>query len=83
VTGTVSKELLAITDDHANLGIDELRFSILRPVRGESNQMYDWRNHVPNYLRAIWIVLSIEAKLAAYLVAKQESDSEDWDSDLE
>lgn len=43
-----------------------------------TRRVHDWRNHAFG-LRDIWHSLSMEAKIAVYLVAEEAASNEEWD----
>ena len=42
-------------------------------------RVHDWRSHVPHDIRPLWMKLSEETRLALYIAAKEQADSEVWD----
>ena len=45
----------------------------------EGGRVHNWKTYIPDAIKENWDDLSTEAMLAAYLVAKQMADREEWD----
>ena len=52
--------------------------SILAPKWSDS-RIHNWHNHVPDHLADLWETLSDDARVAVYVLAKIQSDNEEWD----
>lgn len=77
--GSVEEKLLAIAAECANLTVSEVLECIKSPD-WSGPQMYNWRRHVQEPLQSLWLSLSAETRLALFVTATDEADSEDWDS---
>jgi len=61
---------------------DTVRYQALDvdgPEWGKAGKIHDWRNHVPDHIRAIWGTFSDEHKLALAAWADGLADQEEWD----
>jgi hypothetical protein len=53
--------------------------AILRPAWKKVRRTNDWRNYIPDAMRERWLRLSDDARVAAYILAEQIAEIEDWD----
>lgn len=55
---------------------------VLEPLENpqwrDARKVHDWRNHIPETMQSIWDRLSMEARIVAYIFAKQAADREEW-----
>jgi hypothetical protein len=52
----------------------------LRDVDWEgAGRVHDWRNYVPDEVRALWRGLASEARGVAHIIAQDAADAEEWD----
>ena len=65
-----AKSILA--DEVARRGIDA-------PNWDAAGRVHDWRNHVPDAVRAIWSTFSQAQRVALYCWAQDLAADEDWD----
>lgn len=63
------KELL---DKNKEIGLTE------NPDFDKCRKYYDWKNYIPDMLKKHWESLSYQARICAYLVAKNQADKENW-----
>lgn len=64
--------------------LEDLRFYVDADEANEpdfehARRVHDWRNYIPEHLRAMWPRLSEEARITAMLVAIPIADREEWD----
>lgn len=52
---------------------------LLYPKWGEAGKCHDWRNHVPEEVKAIWSTFTPAQLLALYAWADGLADSEVWE----
>lgn len=69
----MGKELQDILSNNREIGVMD------NPQFDKSRKCHDWRNYVPVNLRKAWKDLTYEARIACFIVAKKQADSEDWD----
>lgn len=51
----------------------------MHPDWGAASRVHDWRNHVTPAVRSRWLRLSAEARIVAYMAAKDAADAEEWE----
>jgi hypothetical protein len=44
-----------------------------------AGRVHDWRNHVPEEVRAMWPTLGREGRLGVYYMAQAAASAEEWD----
>ena len=49
------------------------------PQFNKARKMHDWRNYVPDDVRAIWKEMSVEARIMVYLTCERQANLEKWD----
>lgn len=49
------------------------------PQFDKAVKYYDWRNHVPGVIKEHWKVMSVEARVVAFLSANSHARAEKWD----
>lgn len=49
------------------------------PEFDKATRVHDWRNYVPEEIRAVWGQLSKETRAAVFLMADMQASSEEWD----
>lgn len=52
---------------------------ILCPSWSDLCKVYDWRNYIPEEMRERWLSRSLDARIAAYIMAEKIVSYEDWD----
>lgn len=52
---------------------------VRKPDWSRSGLTHDWRNHVPNEIRAIWYTFTEDQLAALYGWADKLADNEEWD----
>jgi hypothetical protein len=75
----IDERLLALAASQCHSSRDEILAEIDDPQWNDTSRMYDWRNHVHNTMRQIWSDLTVEARLAVYVVSERHAAEEDWD----
>jgi hypothetical protein len=53
--------------------------AILNPAWGKARRTHDWRNHVPDEVKAAWPLLTPDARVVAYVISCKLADREIWD----
>jgi hypothetical protein len=43
------------------------------------NAVHDWRNHVPDVIRAVWDQLNEVARASVFYMASEAANAEEWD----
>lgn len=54
---------------------------VKNPQFEKVGKVHDWRNYIPDCMIDVWDVLSLDAKIACFIMAAKEANSEDWDED--
>lgn len=49
------------------------------PEFDKATLVHDWRNYVPEEIRAVWGQLSKETRAAVFLMADRQASCEEWD----
>ena len=49
------------------------------PVWKDAGYIHDWRTHVPEDVKAIWLSFNVIQRVALYEWAKDLADSEEWE----
>jgi len=83
MTKHVSEKLLEMATESANLSPQEILTMVACPEWPQSPQMYDWRRHVLDELHGLWEGFSTETRLALFITANRDAESEDWEDQSE
>lgn len=59
--------------------VDRVVAILADPQFDAAGRVHDWRNHVPEIIRANWRSLCDQARVVAYVIAVQAADAEEWD----
>lgn len=54
-------------------------FAIAYPDWDERGRVHNWKTYIPEDVRASWDALGYMGRWAAYRVAREMADSEEWD----
>lgn len=49
------------------------------PEFNKARKMHDWRNYIPDEVRAVWKELSVETRVMLFLTAERQANFENWD----
>jgi hypothetical protein len=49
------------------------------PQFAKAHKCHDWRNYIPDDVRAVWKSMTFESRIMAYLVAERQAKFENWD----
>lgn len=74
-----AQHLLAIASAVSHLDESEVLNAIANPEWTGADKIYDWRNHLPDDLRAEWPRLATESRLVAFVICERDARLEDWD----
>lgn len=45
----------------------------------DDGRVHNWRNYIPEYVKAAWSKLSLETRAVAYVMAYTRAEAEEWD----
>lgn len=66
-------------DETADNGVSAIGEDVTSPDWGEGGRVHNWRNHVPEHIRAVWGTFTDEQRRALVGWAEQLADAEEWD----
>lgn len=85
----MSKESDALLDEIYHGAIGDPDVTIPMPFKAKApldephfekeDRIHNWRNYVPEYLKALWSKLSLDQRLIIYVMAERQASKEEWD----
>jgi hypothetical protein len=72
-------KLLGIASETLHWSKKDVVDRMTKPEFEKKNRVHDWRNYIPDQIKEVWGLLSLDAQLALLLTAEQQASAEDWD----